>query len=203
MKTLETQRLILREWHETEIDDLFYIMKNPSVIDGGWMPHADKKMTSDVLDEYMKMNDRWAVALKTGKKVIGCIRPHPDNNRGRYYAKTVNYVLSEAYWRNGYMTEALRRVGRYAFEELNIDLLSAVHYPNNIKPKKCLKNTDLNGKELSHKAAKELTGRCLTQCATLFLRKIIADTAFINENVKRLRTFGFSQAFILSSWIML
>lgn len=43
MKMLETQRLILREWHETDINDLFHVMRNPSVIDSGWMPHADKK----------------------------------------------------------------------------------------------------------------------------------------------------------------
>ncbi len=138
MKMLETQRLILREWHENDICDLFEIMKSPSVIDGGWKPHPDINFTNDVLNEYIKYNDRWAVECKNCKKVIACIRLHPDNNRGRYYAKTINYVLAENYRGHGYMTEAIRRVVKYAFEELNIDLLSAVHYPYNIKSKRIL-----------------------------------------------------------------
>ena len=138
MITLVTPRLILREWRKTDVGDLFDIMKNSSVVMGGWKPHANINITSDVLNEYIENDDRWAVVLKDSEKVIGCVRVCPDNNRGNFYAKSINYVLSEDYWGNGYMTEAIKRVIKYLFEELNIDLLSAFHCPDNIKSQRVL-----------------------------------------------------------------
>ena len=138
MTTLETQRLILRGWRESDVDDLHDIMKKPSVIMGGWKPHANINVTLDVLNEYIENDDRWAVALKDSKKVIGCVRVCPDHNRGKFYAKSINYVLSEDYWGNGYMTEAIKPIIKYLFDELNIDLLSAFHIPDNIRSKTVL-----------------------------------------------------------------
>ena len=56
--------------------------------------------------------------MKDAGKVIGSIRVYPDNNRGKIFAKTINYVLSEDYWGNGYMTESVKRIIEYLFEEL-------------------------------------------------------------------------------------
>lgn len=138
MKALETERLFLREWQKNDVEDLFDIMKNPSVTIGGWKPHSNINTSIEVLNEYIESDERWAVELKDTRKVIGSIRVYPDNNRGKLFAKTINYVLSEDYWGNGYMTEAVKRIIEYLFEELNIDLLSAFHYPNNDKSKKVL-----------------------------------------------------------------
>ena len=63
---------------------------------------------------------------------------HPDNNRGKYYAKTIGFVLSEDYWGNGYVPEAVKRAVKYAFEELNIDILTAFHYPHNNRSKRVI-----------------------------------------------------------------
>lgn len=140
MKNLETPRLILRKWRITDAEDLFDIMKSSSVIMGGWMPHSDINMSVEALREYIESDERWAVELKNSRKVIGSVRVYPDTNRGKFYAKSINYVLSEEYRGNGYMTEAVRQIIRYLFEEMNADLISAFHYPDNIKSKKVLEN---------------------------------------------------------------
>lgn len=69
---------------------------------------------------------------------MGGIRVYPDNNRGKFTAKSINYVLAEEYWGNGYMTEAIKCIIRSLFEKANIDLISAFHYPDNIRSKKVL-----------------------------------------------------------------
>lgn len=140
MRTLETSRLILRKWRKDDVSDLFGIMKNPSVLMGGWEPHSNKNISVEVLSDYIKSDDRFAVQLKDNEKVIGGIRVYPDDNRGKFFAQYINFVLSEDYWENGYMTEAINRIIKYLFEELNIDLISAFHYPDNIKSKKVLEN---------------------------------------------------------------
>ena len=140
MEILETSRLVLRKWRMTDAEDLFDIMKSPSVIMGGWKLHSDINMSVEVLKEYVESNERWAIELKSNGKVIGSIRVYSDTNRGKFYAKSINYVLSEEYRGNGYMTEAVRRIIKYLFEEKNVDLISAFHYPDNIKSKKVLEN---------------------------------------------------------------
>ncbi len=53
----------------------------------------------------------------------------------------INYLLNENYWNNGYMTEAVKCVVSYAFEELNVDLLSAFTTPQNIGSKLVLEKS--------------------------------------------------------------
>ena len=159
MKTLETPRLILREWRKNDVDDLFDIMKNSSVIMGGWEPHSSINITTDILNEYIECDDRWAVELKDNKKVIGCVRVLPDNNRGKYYAKLINYVLAEDYWGNGYMSEAIKRVSKYLFEDLNIDILTAFCYPDNIKSKKVLEKCGFEYEGTIERGCKRFDGQ--------------------------------------------
>lgn len=138
MKTLETSRLILRGWRENDLDDLFDIMKDESVLMGGWKPNSDITISAELLNQYIENNDRWAIELKDRNKVIGCVGICPDNNRGKLYAKSLNFVMSEDFRGNGYMTEAVKRIVQYMFEELNIDLLSAFHIPDNIGSQRVL-----------------------------------------------------------------
>ena len=53
----------------------------------------------------------------------------------------INYLLNENYWNNGYMTEAVKCIVRYAFKDLNVDLLSAFTTPPNIGSKLVLEKS--------------------------------------------------------------
>ena len=139
MKTLETERLILRSWLLEDLDDLYEYAKNPNVGSmQGWKPHLSKDESLITLKSFIEDDDRWAIVLKENNKVIGSVRLCPDENRGKYFAKYIHYVLSSDYWGNGYMTEAVKRVIKYAFEEVNVDLLSVFHYPHNIRSKRVI-----------------------------------------------------------------
>lgn len=70
MKTLKTQRLVLRQWQKNDVEDLFDIMKNSSVLIGGWKPHSNTNISAEFLNEYIESNDRWAVELKESKKSL-------------------------------------------------------------------------------------------------------------------------------------
>lgn len=104
----------------------------------GWKPHESKAESLKSLKYFIEDNERWAIVLKDNEKVIGSIRTRPDENRGKYYAKYISYVLSVDYWGKGYMTESIKSVIKYAFEVMNIDLLSVFHYPHNIRSKRVI-----------------------------------------------------------------
>ncbi len=139
MKTMETERLILRGWRLDDLNDLYEYAKNTQVGPlAGWKPHSSKAESLSVLKYYMENDDRWAIVLKEKGKVIGSVNLKPDENRGKYDARLISFALSVDYWGNGYMTEAVKRIIKYAFEEINIDLLSVFHYPQNFRSKRVI-----------------------------------------------------------------
>lgn len=141
MKTLDTKRLILRPWSIEDIDDFHELMRNPSCIAGGWKPTLCREESLEILKFYMETDGIFAIILKENRKAIGFIKIYPDNNRGKYYAKMINYLLNEDYWNNGYMTEAVTRIVRYAFEELHADILSAFTTLQNARSKAVLEKS--------------------------------------------------------------
>lgn len=139
MRVLETERLLLRCWQLDDLDDLYEYAQNVDIgVMQGWKPHESKEESLVALNSFIADNERWAIVLKDNNKVIGSIKMSTDDNRGKYYAKYVSYVLSAKYWGKGYMTEALKRIIKYAFEEMNINLLTAFHYPHNVRSQRVI-----------------------------------------------------------------
>lgn len=152
MKMLETERLILRGWQLEDLDDFFEYAKNPNVYNPmtGWEPHSSKEASLNTLKFFIDIDETWAIVLKDSGKVIGQIKIYPDNNRGQYSArnsaKFINYALSEDYWGRGYMTEAVKRVVKYAFDEMNIDFLQPSIIPVTLVLNASLRSAVLNMK---------------------------------------------------------
>ena len=139
METFETDRLILRGWQLEDLKDLYEYAKNREAgIMQGWKPHSSTEESLKVLNSFIKSSEVWAVVLKENQKVIGHIKLYPDENRGKYHAKYISYALSADYRGKGYMTETVKRMIKYAFEEMKIDLLTAFHYPHNICSKRVI-----------------------------------------------------------------
>ncbi len=159
MKRIETQRLILREWKENDVHDLFEIMKSNSVLMGGWMPHYNMCMTEKVLESYIKSDDSWAIELKESNRIIGFVRIPVDSNRGKFNARSINYALSDSCSGNGFMTEAVRAVIKFVFEEMNIDLLSAFHYSENVKSKQVLERCGFEYEGIIKQGCKRFDGK--------------------------------------------
>ena len=136
MKTIETERLILRGWQLDDLDDFYEYAKSPNVGPmAGWEPHSSKEVSINILKSFIEKDEVWAITLKESDKAIGSIGIHPEENKGNYYAKSIGFVLSENYWNKGYMTEAVKRVIQYAFDEMNLDMLTVFHFPHNLRSK--------------------------------------------------------------------
>lgn len=139
MKALQTERLTLRGWQLEDLDDLYEYAKNPHVGPlSGWEPHGSKEASLGILQHYLNDGGRWAIVLKEKDKVVGSLKLKTDENRGKYNAKYVSFVLSEDYWGKGYMTEAVQRLISHVFEEMQIDLLSVFHFPHNYRSRRVI-----------------------------------------------------------------
>ncbi len=139
MKTLETDRLILRKYTENDLDDLFEFAKSPNVgPNAGWPPHKTKEDSEKILKMFIEKDEVWAIVEKKSNKVIGSFGLHKDQKREIPNVKMIGYVLSEKYWGNGYVPEATKRVLDYAFNELDLDIISVYHYPFNTQSKRVI-----------------------------------------------------------------
>ena len=139
MKVLETDRLILRNYKETDFDDYWEFASQPNVGPmAGWPPHTDKNNTRERLELEISKPNQFAIVVKDENKVIGSIEIM-DCKTERYIGnefepgcKEIGMVLSEYYWNKGYATEALNEIMRYSFNELNIPSIFICHAKANI-----------------------------------------------------------------------
>ena len=133
---LETDRLILRRFVETDVEDMFNNWCNNSEVTKylTWPTHSDIAVTQGFmktrLDNYAKENFySWAMELKVTGHVIGTIAA--VNQREDIQSVTIGYAMGRAWWNRGYMSEALRAVIRFFFEECGMNRVEAQHDPRN------------------------------------------------------------------------
>lgn len=132
---LKTDRLILRPWRLTDLDDFYEYAK----VDGvgqmaGWLPHENKEKSLVILNMFIEEKKTFAIVYKG--KVIGSlgIEEYSEHHLPEYKDKSgreIGYVLSKDYWGLGIMPEALKEVIKYCFEELKLDFLVCGHFTDN------------------------------------------------------------------------
>lgn len=133
--TLQTDRLILRPWRETDLDDFYEYAS----VDGvgqraGWKPHADKSESREILDLFIEHKKTFALEYRG--KVIGSLGIEKYNEErypefGEKRCREIGYVLSKDYWGLGLVPEAVKEAIRYLFEEVGLDVIFCGHFLSN------------------------------------------------------------------------
>lgn len=129
MKTVETQRLRLRDFEERDAEPFFEFLSDRECcyLDGGYEPETSMK--SKFYKKCMKLfrlqkEERFMIELKSENRCVGTVHIMDVDNR-QVPAKEIGYGICPSYQNQGYATEALRAAVSYCFEELNAELLTA------------------------------------------------------------------------------
>lgn len=140
MKRLETERLTLREFRIEDIDDFYDYAKLETVgPNAGWLPHPNKEHSVKILEMFIKNDEVWAIELKSENKVIGSIGLHHRSLLDYGMIYEVGYVLSTKYEKQGFMSEALKRVLDFCFDEMGLSKLFVGHFLENKKSERLIK----------------------------------------------------------------
>lgn len=140
MKTIETERLILRPVTESDTEAIYEYSRNRNVgINAGWKPHESLEETREIMDlVFLNQENVFGITLKETGKLFGTIGLIPDPKRQNEQTRMIGYAIGEAYWGKGFTTEAVRALLDFGFEELKLDLISAYCYPFNLRSKRVL-----------------------------------------------------------------
>ncbi len=134
---METERLILRKWEETDAEDMFEYARDPEVGPiAGWPPHSSVEESLDVIRNVFDGAECYAICEKENGKAIGAIElklnGHTDMTE-RDDECELGYWLGKPFWGRGYMTEAAKEILRHGFEELGMNTIWCGYYDGNRK----------------------------------------------------------------------
>ena len=137
---LETERLILRYWRESDAKDLFREAKDPRIGPmAGWPPHASEKESLDIIKNVLSKPYSYAVVLKTTNKVIGSISLFIGEDSSKEIwddEGEIGYWIGFSHWGKGLIPEATNEFIRYSFEELNLEKLWCGYFDGNNNSKR-------------------------------------------------------------------
>jgi len=136
---LETERLYIRRFEEKDLPDFYAYASDPLVgPSAGWKPHESLEESEEILNGFIKSADIFAMEHKNEGKIIGSLGLHEDRKRDFKGARMLGYAMGKDYWGQGLMTEAVNVLLEYAFDQLNMEIISAYHYPFNLRSKRVL-----------------------------------------------------------------
>ena len=138
MKTLETDRLILRPFTLEDVDALTEILEDSKVMEfsaNGPMSREETKAFIEykVLVEYEEFGTSvLAVIHKEDDKLIGFCGIHRQEIDGHTVAELA-YRFAHAYWGQGLATEAALKSKEEAFRHLGINRIISIIEPENTR----------------------------------------------------------------------
>ena len=141
-KNLETERLLLRRVSYDDVNEIMELRGNPETmkyIPRPLVTNADEGLAHiKMIDDKIEANEgiNWAITIKGNPKLIGVIghyRIQPENHRCE-----IGYMILPQYNGQGYVTEAVKAVLQYGFDDLQMHSIEGVIDPDNIASEKVL-----------------------------------------------------------------
>ena len=132
-KTLHTARLTLRAFRESDAEEMFHNWANDPEVTKymTWTPHGDVALTRQLCAQWEKEAEetyQWAMVYE-GEVVGGVSILGADAYQE---SGTLGYCMAKKCWGRGLMTEAVKEVLRFAFEEAGFARISGEYAAPNL-----------------------------------------------------------------------
>lgn len=157
---IETERLILREMTQSDLDALCAILCDREVMEAAYESPFTREEAQGWLDRHLKRYETlgfglWAVVLKETGEMIGQCGLTYQHWRGEQVLE-IGYLFQKAHWHKGYAAEAAMACKEYAFAVLGAkQVCSIVRDTNTAAQKVAIRNgmvkTDQDTKNFRNK----------------------------------------------------
>jgi len=133
-QTIKTQRLILRRFSLSDASDMFNNWAGDERVTRWltWSPHSSEAATADLLElwcaEYAKA-DKYNWAIEYEDRAIGNISVVRHHERVQW--AELGYCMGAGFWGRGIMTEAVKAVTDFLFDEVGFNRIQISHVDRN------------------------------------------------------------------------
>ena len=135
-KRIETERLILRPFVKEDASAMYRNWaSDPEVTKFlSWPPYKSVDTAHEILGIWVPQYEdpafyQWAIELKELGEVIGSISV--VNHDDRVDMAEIGFCIGKTWWGRGIMTEAMKAVMDYLFDEVGVQRIEAGHDPEN------------------------------------------------------------------------
>lgn len=134
---LYTKRLILRPWRREDAASLYRYASDPIIGNAaGWAPHIDEHESMRVIEGPLSGEEVYAVVLRDTDEPIGSVGLLESGDATLAVADDeaeIGYWIGFPHWGNGYASEAVSRVLKHAFEDLDKKGIWGTYYDENVR----------------------------------------------------------------------
>lgn len=133
---LETSRLILRPWHETDAEALYKYAKDPAIGPiAGWPPHTSVENSLEIIRTVFAAPETYAVVLKETGEPVGSAGIMFGDGMHSAAMKDgeaeIGYWIGVPYWGQGLIPEAVQCLLHRCFTDLNLSAVWCGYYDGN------------------------------------------------------------------------
>lgn len=138
---LETERLILRPWQDSDAEELYkYASDNRVGPPAGWPPHTSVQNSLEIIHTVLSKPETYAVVLKETGKAAGSAGIMTGSSVHSAKIKDceaeIGYWIGVPYWGQGLIPEAVCELLRRCFEDLQYCGVWCGYYDGNEKSKR-------------------------------------------------------------------
>ncbi len=172
--TLETERLILRPWEESDAEDLYRYASNPEVgPKAGWPVHTSVENSRKIIREVLSAPETYAVVLREEGRSVGSIGLMlgaasnigiPDDEG------EIGYWIGAPFWGRGLIPEATRELIRHGFEDLGLKKLWCGYFDGNEKSRRVQEKCGFSYHHTSENVPCQIGGLLRTEHITRITR---------------------------------
>lgn len=138
---IETERLILRPWRDTDAEALYKYASDPAIGPmAGWPPHTSIENSREIIRTVFAAPEKYAVVLKeTGEPVGSCGIMFTDSLHTadlKPGEAELGYWIGKPHWGRGFIPEAVRALLWRCFNVLGLRAVWCGYYEGNRKSKR-------------------------------------------------------------------
>lgn len=134
---LETERLLLRPWRDSDAADLYEVAKDARVGPAaGWPPHKSVEQSRTIIRNVLRFPENYAIVLKETGAVIGSIGLLTQGHTNLPLQKDEGELgawIGVPYWGNEYVVEAAKALMKHGFEDLGLSRIYGANFEGNKK----------------------------------------------------------------------
>lgn len=151
---LETERLLVRDWEDADLDAVHRIYSDPEVVAFFFVPPDDRAASAARLRRMRQRNadhpgeyGGWAMVERASGRVVGTLLLKELEDSGEI---EVGWHLARDAWGHGYATEGARAALDHAFGPVGLRRVVCVIHPDNLRSMAVARRLGLHRRGMRH-----------------------------------------------------